>query len=382
MSERTQLLAKNTPFRYSVFNNVLEEAVAFGFLHRLETSQLWRLARKSFYEQYEMILSPETDVADGLVSPDLLIDLLNFMQSQFGTRLEKRVEIVAHKMIAGQGIGLHNDSVPGWESHRLTITLNRDFQDKDGGFLVFFNSENPSDILTVVRPAHNCGVAFELKPNAYHAVSEVSAGNRFSLVFSFWAAEALSSFAQISPSATEIGVDFLRARQIDQESHSGSSLLAHLAGTADILNRWGCCRDVCLGGLFHSIYGTKSFKRNERDCPERREIRKVIGENAERLVYIFSQTDRRILTDALCNPLQPFVAGDARGSYLLVDPAELRAVVAIHLANTVEQLARISLDSDDLAADKRFFESAEMILPKAGMQDLLRACMVVTQGSP
>ena len=90
-------------------------------------------------------------------------------------------------MISGHGIGIHNDDPePGSETYRLVIQLNREFRDSYGGHLALFNSNNIQDIHRIVKPIHNSAIAFALLPHSWHAVSYVSEGERYSIVFSFW----------------------------------------------------------------------------------------------------------------------------------------------------------------------------------------------------
>ena len=51
-------------------------------------------------------------------------------------------------------------------------------------------------------------------------------------------------------------LDLLHGLNADENPHSGGELLDHLRGTHDFLDAWGNEQHVCLGGLFHSIYGT------------------------------------------------------------------------------------------------------------------------------
>jgi len=76
----------------------------------------------------------------------------------------------------------------------------------------------------------------------------------------------------------------------DQVSHSGGTLIEHLVGVHDILVANGAPKYVCDAGLFHSIYGTISFKHKTTE--DRDMIREMIGSDAENLVYIFSTLDR------------------------------------------------------------------------------------------
>jgi hypothetical protein len=56
--------------------------------------------------------------------------------------------------------------------------------DADGGILMLFNSDDPSDIHRLLRPIHRSGFAFEISSTSNHAVSQVYGGARFSLIYS------------------------------------------------------------------------------------------------------------------------------------------------------------------------------------------------------
>ena len=43
--------------------------------------------------------------------------------------------------------------------------------------------------------------------------------------------------------------------------HFGRPFREHLIGTHDLLDQWQNSENVCLAGLFHSVYGTKTFRR-------------------------------------------------------------------------------------------------------------------------
>ncbi len=82
---------------------------------------------------------------------------------------------------------LQNDAVyVAGASHRLLIQLNRGWEDANGGLLVFFNSNDPADVHRVLRPLHNTGVVFEISESSLHAVTPIQAGDRYTLVLSFF----------------------------------------------------------------------------------------------------------------------------------------------------------------------------------------------------
>ena len=86
------------------------------------------------------------------------------MEEVFARNFEEPISVVAHKLLEGQRIGVHNDHLVGKESHRLVVQLNRGLSDDDGGILMLFNSDDPADISRVMRPVHVSGFAFEISP--------------------------------------------------------------------------------------------------------------------------------------------------------------------------------------------------------------------------
>ena len=77
--------------------------------------------------------------------------------------------------------------------------------------------------------------------------------------------------------------------------HSGGSLFDHLIGVMKILEKMNAPQHVQDAGLFHSIYGTSKF--HHQSTSDRNVIQSIIGEKAERLVYLFCilgrETNRR-----------------------------------------------------------------------------------------
>lgn len=120
-------------------------------------------------------------------------------------------------------------------------------------------------------------------------------------------------------------------------SHSRRTLLDHLRGTHDLLVEWGNEPNICVAGLFHSIYGTYAFDKRSADMSMRDEIRDVIGVQAERLVYLFCVTDRRCFYEQL---------GESRFSLrdivhdcdLDLDRNTLAALIEIEVANILDQI--------------------------------------------
>ncbi len=190
MHTRLRLTAaevSSKPFPYFVSPEALQPAMSQSVLAWLETHVPWQLVKTDFYEQFEFslwdALLPWS--LNFLRSPFFLMSIKKRLEEVFGVDLKDHPDITAHKLIPGQRIRLHNDFIPGAETHRLLVQFNRGWQDTNGGLLLFFHSDDPADIHKIFRPRHNSAVGFALTQHSYHAVSTIHAGTRFTLVYSF-----------------------------------------------------------------------------------------------------------------------------------------------------------------------------------------------------
>ena len=80
-------------------------------------------------------------------------------------------------------------------------------------------------------------------------------------------------------------IDFLKNLDADKTKHTGGTLLEHLIGVHDILKEWNVSEHIQDAGLFHSVYGTASFKHKSTN--DRDKVRELIGEQAEEVVFMF-----------------------------------------------------------------------------------------------
>lgn len=184
-----ELVVADSPFSHCTIDRVLSRDREASLLAWLESAAPWRLVETDFYEQYEFsLLDVEIprDLAD-LFSLSALTRLRATLAGAFGVRFGTRMTAVAHKLVAGQRIAIHNDFLEDGETHRLTVQLNRGLVDEDGGFILLFNSADPADVHAVLRPVSGSGLAFAIGPSSFHAVSRQHGGERFTIVFSFHA---------------------------------------------------------------------------------------------------------------------------------------------------------------------------------------------------
>ncbi len=163
---------------------------SFGdqLLEWFEKAAPWRLKIASFYEQYEFSLLDAglpTEFAT-LCHADTLSYLRREMEGLFQTKLAGPVDITAHKLVPGQRIRIHNDFIPGRETHRLLLQLNRAWSEDCGGMLLLFRRPEPESLSRMIRPSSSSALGFAISPDSYHAVSTVHKGWRYTLVYSFY----------------------------------------------------------------------------------------------------------------------------------------------------------------------------------------------------
>jgi hypothetical protein len=176
------------PFPHLSASSALGTGPSEEVLRWLETSAPWKLKVAEFYEQYEFSLLdcelPES--IELLFGMESLARLRSRIEQNFRTELSDRQDVTAHKLVQGQRIRIHNDFIPDQETHRVLVQLNRGWHDAFGGILLFFGSDDPGDVRKAFRPMHDSCVAFEISPTSHHAVTPISDGERYTLVFSFY----------------------------------------------------------------------------------------------------------------------------------------------------------------------------------------------------
>ena len=176
------------PFRYFLARRCFSPDLHLALLEWFEADTPWRLVETDFYEQYEFsmfdVVLPES--VSWLAAAENLAAVRSAMCALFGVALKDRIMLVAHRLMPGQRIAIHNDHLVGQETHRLTVQFNRGLRDEDGGFFMLFNSDNPKDIHRIVRPISGSAIGFEIGENSNHAVSRLHGGERYTLVYSFY----------------------------------------------------------------------------------------------------------------------------------------------------------------------------------------------------
>ena len=90
--------------------------------------------------------------------------------------------------------------------------------------------------------------------------------------------------------STTTKIDFLHSLGCMETAHSGRTLYSHLEGVRKYLYNHGAPEYLQDAGLFHSVYGTASFKHQSTN--DRNKVRELIGEQAEEIVYWFCMSEK------------------------------------------------------------------------------------------
>lgn len=154
-------------------------------------------------------------------------------------------------------------------------------------------------------------------------------------------------------------------------SHTDHGLINHLRGTFQILESWGCSETLCIAGLCHSIYGTESYRRNPIELSERENIQAILGESAEKLVYLFGAHVKESLWKNLERENEFSILDRLEKSELKLSELDLRNLITLTLANWLEQRPRVP--EKYLFIRQNEFLQAEKYLPEKGYQDFKQA---------
>lgn len=187
--EPSLIQSSDDPFAHFVVGDFYEPELARALNRWLSSDATWQRSVHHFYDQFELsfkhVQVPDA-IAAALLTPAALRKVKTLAEELFATELRPEVGLTAHKLVETQGIGIHTDNAPGAESHRIVVQLSEGWQDAFGGHLVFFGSGDVNDMRNIFRHVFNTAIGFRLGPSSYHAVSNVSSGERLTLIYGFW----------------------------------------------------------------------------------------------------------------------------------------------------------------------------------------------------
>lgn len=188
-----RFVMRESPYRHLVADSIVTPGTADDLLLWLESGAAWKpKSVQDFYDSDDIDLRTQSLPANlaWLVAHERCAALRDFVASQFDVEVAARVDVTAHRLKAGQRIGVHTDHGEVPQSHRLLVQLNRGWTPSQGGLLMMFG-EPPSSVDSwmperAYLPVHGSSVCFEVSSKSWHAVSAVSSGDRYTLCVSFY----------------------------------------------------------------------------------------------------------------------------------------------------------------------------------------------------
>ncbi|HYI40319.1 MAG TPA: 2OG-Fe(II) oxygenase [Allosphingosinicella sp.] len=236
----------------------------------LAAATFWQKRSDTFFRHSEARLFSHNSEGFGwLVTEPCLRSVQRFVEDCFGVPLAPEMQVVAHRMAPGDYSGFHNDSPRlGWETHRLNLYLNDDWETECGGRLQIASTMSGEDVSGYIEPRMGGVMAFEACPDSYHAIEPVRQGERYSILYLLWhaanaptVARAVDSLVRDARSAWERAVvesfepliELLHASGASELPHGESNLMDHLLDTCCLLRAWGMPEHVGLAGLLQGI---------------------------------------------------------------------------------------------------------------------------------
>ncbi len=134
---------------------------------------------------------------------------------------------------------------------------------------------------------------------------------------------------------------FLAGARVDSLDHSRRSLLDHLLGTRALLVAWGARQPVCDAGLFHSVYSTEAFEAAAVSLDRRGEVCGLIGDEAERLAWLFGVMERESFDANLGGAGSPKITNRLTSERIPLSRGEFADLVNLSCANTLEAVPRL-----------------------------------------
>lgn len=118
--------------------------------------------------------------------------------------------------------------------------------------------------------------------------------------------------------------------------HLDGTLIDHLNGTKQLLERWCASPDLQNAGLYHAAYGTAGFDESLVSSSQRDRIAAIIGTASEEIVYQYCACDREDFFSKISQGSNwPFKNRFTGKSYFLSEPM-LRNFCELTAANEIE----------------------------------------------
>jgi hypothetical protein len=142
-------------------------------------------------------------------------------------------------------------------------------------------------------------------------------------------------------------IETLVERGASDHAHSGATLLTHLLGTYELLQRLGAPEAVSLAGLLHSVYGREEGRGLVSEL-DRQRLQAMAGRDAEHIAFLYSRMFRHLMRTFDQHGREALLAECVKVG---VSPGELQNLLLLDVANLLEQMTRVSFPREWVEAD-------------------------------
>jgi hypothetical protein len=122
-------------------------------------------------------------------------------------------------------------------------------------------------------------------------------------------------------------------------------------GVREFLVQWGAPDSLAAAGLFHSVYGTESYRQQAVPLDLRPQVRAVIGEEAERLAYVFGAMAKENFDASVERGCDFSVSDRHTGEVISLQSEEWAGLCEMVVANWLEQRPRVRPEHKQLKAE-------------------------------
>jgi pimeloyl-ACP methyl ester carboxylesterase len=204
--------------------------------------------------------------------------------------------------------------------------------------------------------AANRSVTVARVPEASHLVAR-DAPVELARIVSAHVAENLSGRA----------FELQRSLGADKLEHPGGTLLAHLGRVHDLTLQWNAASQTQLAAICHASYGTDGFPHALLPVTDRLRLQRVIGSDAEALVYLYGACDRGRTYPLLGEHPLP-MTDRFTSTVTAIDGALLHDFAVLTIANELDVARHAQLPASTLRGIQTLFDRLASYAPDEAAQ--------------
>jgi 2OG-Fe(II) oxygenase superfamily len=249
-----EVLFFDEPYRHFLCFDSFNASNATEMRDVLSSELDWGVREGSFYVTYRLDLRAfyENRPTPRFLRQDVLFALRDRVGEMFSVPLSDDVQVLGHRMIPGQQIGVHNDNPGlGFESYRIVTQFTQDHRPEDGGELNIHVSDSPDAIYQSIRPCPNMSFGFEMSGRSYHSVNEVRNRNRDAVIFNFWHVGNTPQVERAIRRAVDEAAEQMAASGQQTESHDSGLSAAVVARR--LMANWGMTERMGAAAALHAL---------------------------------------------------------------------------------------------------------------------------------